>query len=279
MKAVTLTELYQARAEQSDSAFRPAALALCNWFEELLGLLFPQRAVRSYRDAADVGEHAADLRQRLGRLVDSAELAGQLMARLPELHTALCEDASAIFEADPAAGSPEEVIAVYNTFYAIACYRVANALAVSGVKLLPRALSEFAHARTGIDIHPEASIGRRFCIDHGTGVVIGQTTVIGADVRIYQGVTLGGTSLHRPERPAKRHPTIEDRVIIYANATVLGGDTVIGHDSVLGGSVWVTSSVPPHSKVVFEPVVRTSPRAGGKPLTCLRPSLTPRWST
>lgn len=265
MNLQTVAELYAARAAVDDSAFRPAALALREWFVELLGLLFAERAVRTYRDAADVQAHADDLRQRLARLLASEALAAALMARLPDLHQALCEDAQAIFDADPAATSPSEVIAVYNTFHAIASYRVANALARSGVQLLPRALSEFAHAQTGVDIHPEATIGRRFCIDHGTGVVIGQTTVIGADVRLYQGVTLGGTSLHGPDRPAKRHPTVQDRVIIYANATVLGGDTVIGHDSVLGGSVWVTSSVPPYSRVVFEPVVRTSQRTELKP--------------
>lgn len=256
---------YARRARQADSGFRPAALALHAWFDELLGLLFAERAVRRYGSASEVTSHAGDLEARLARLLASDEMAAELMARLPHLHELLCEDAAAIFAADPAAVSAEEVIAVYNTFYAIAAYRVANALVTRGVRLLPRALSELAHARTGIDIHPGASIGRRFCIDHGTGVVIGQTAVIGDDVRLYQGVTLGGTSLHRPDRPVKRHPTVEDRVIIYANATVLGGDTVIGHDSVLGGSVWVTQSVPPHSKVIFEPVVRTSTRRMVRP--------------
>lgn len=260
MSETAVSDFYTKRAQQIDSGFRPAALALYTWFEELLGLLFAERAVRTYAGAAEVHSHADDLEARLARLLDSTEMAAELMARLPELHAALCEDARAIFEADPAATSPEEIIAVYNTFHAIAAYRVANALSRRGVHLLPRALSEFAHGLTGIDIHPEASIGRRFCIDHGSGVVIGQTAVIGNDVRLYQGVTLGGTSLHRPDIPGKRHPTVEDRVIIYANATVLGGNTVIGHDSVLGGSVWVTASVPPYSKVIFEPTVRTSSR-------------------
>lgn len=248
------------RARQVDSGFRPAALALHSWFDELLGLLFAERAIHTYASAAEADAHAEELEARLARLLASPEMAAELMARLPELFELLCEDAAAIFDADPAAVSTEEVIAVYNTFYAIAAYRVAHALVTRGVNMLPRALSELAHGLTGIDIHPGATIGRRFCIDHGTGVVIGQTAIIGNDVRIYQGVTLGGTSLHRPDRQQKRHPTVEDRVIIYANATVLGGDTVIGHDSVLGGSVWVTQSVPPHSKVIFEPTVRTSPR-------------------
>lgn len=249
--------LAQRFATQGRAVFRPAALRLCAWFDDLLGLMFGERATITYQDQADVAAHARSLEKELAGILDSTALAEAFMAGLPYLQGTLREDASAIHRADPAATSASEVIAIYNSFYAIAAYRVAHRLAGIGVPLLPRALTEYAHGRTGVDIHPDARIGRRFCIDHGTGVVIGQTTVIGDDVRLYQGVTLGGMSLSRPEPGVKRHPTIGDRVIIYANATVLGGDTVVGHDSVLGGNVWVTQSVAPHSKVIFDPSVRT----------------------
>jgi len=183
-------------------------------------------------------------------------LAGALLSRLPEIKELLCGDAQAIYEGDPAARSCEEVIICYPGFYAISIHRLAHALYELGIPLLPRIMSEFAHEKTGIDIHPGASIGRRFCIDHGTGIVIGETTTIGDRVRLYQGVTLGALSLSKDECPllrdTKRHPTIEDDVIIYANATILGGQTVIGARSTIGGNVWLTESVPPDTSVFLK---------------------------
>ena len=148
-----------------------------------------------------------------------------------------------------AAESVDEVISAYPGFRAIAIYRIAHEFYRMGVPLFPRILTESAHQRTGIDIHPGATIGRSFFIDHGTGIVVGETTTIGDSVKIYQGVTLGALSVDKTLASSKRHPTIEDNVVIYSNATILGGTTVIGHDSVIGGNVWLTESVPPYSVV------------------------------
>lgn len=164
----------------------------------------------------------------------------------------LSHDANFIYLNDPAAQSLEEVLLAYPGFFAIAHYRVANLLHRAGVNILPRMITEYAHSKTGIDIHPAATIGREFCIDHGTGVVIGETTIIGQRVKLYQGVTLGALSVSKSLSATKRHPTIEDNVIIYAGSTILGGETVIGHDSVIGGNVWLIKSVPPFSMVYHE---------------------------
>ena len=172
---------------------------------------------------------------------------------LPEMRIMLGKDIRAAFEGDPAAGSLDEIIFSYPGLFAVTVYRIAHQLHGMKIPLIPRIMSEYAHSRTGIDIHPGARIGESFFIDHGTGVVIGETTVIGKRVRIYQGVTLGALSLSREEcvalRDKKRHPTIEDDVILYANATVLGGSTVIGARSVIGGNVWITGSVMPDTEV------------------------------
>lgn len=171
---------------------------------------------------------------------------------VPAVYDLLLRDAQAITDNDPASVSLEEVLSIYPGFMAISTYRIAHLLASCGVPLLPRMLSEYTHGVTGIDIHPNATIGHSFFIDHGTGVVIGETTEIGNYVKIYQGVTLGATHVTKSMAQQKRHPTIEDRVVIYANATILGGKTVIGHDSVIGGNAWVTKSVPPHSMVYHQ---------------------------
>lgn len=163
------------------------------------------------------------------------------------------EDSHAILMGDPAAVDTREVIRTYPGFYAIAVYRIAHSLLTLQVPYLPRIFTEIIHSKTGIDIHPGATIGRRFCIDHGTGVVIGETTVIGNDVKIYQGVTLGALSVNKELAMHKRHPTIGDGVIIYAEATILGGQTVIGEHSIIGGNVWLTESVPPYSKIYYSP--------------------------
>jgi serine O-acetyltransferase len=179
-----------------------------------------------------------------------------LLESIPDIRRLLTTDVQATFDGDPAAKSHDEIIFSYPGIFAIMVHRVAHRLFELGVPLLPRIMNEHAHSLTGIDIHPGANIGPRFVIDHGTGVVIGETTHIGANVRLYQGVTLGALSLPKNAgeqyRGKKRHPTIEDDVIIYSGATVLGGDTVIGARSVIGGSVWLTESVPPDTKVFME---------------------------
>jgi serine O-acetyltransferase len=179
-----------------------------------------------------------------------------LLESIPSIRKKLATDILAIYDGDPAAKSYDEIIFSYPGIFAMSVHRVANKLFELQVPLLPRIMSEHAHSLTGIDIHPGAKIGERFVIDHGTGVVIGETTEIGKNVRIYQGVTLGALSLPKNAgeklRGKKRHPTIEDDVIIYSGATILGGDTVIGSRSVIGGNVWITESVPPDTKVIME---------------------------
>ena len=179
-----------------------------------------------------------------------------LLAQLPEMREILKGDITAAYRSDPAAESLEDVVFSYPGIFAITAYRIAHTLFELGVPMVPRILTEHAHTRTGIDIHPGARIGRRFFIDHGTGVVIGATTVIGDDVRLYQGVTLGAVSVRGDVERArnlviKRHPTLEDRVTVYAGSTILGGETVIGADSVIGGNVWLNRSVPAGSRVFF----------------------------
>jgi serine O-acetyltransferase len=180
------------------------------------------------------------------------------LARIPDLRRLLAEDVQAAYEGDPAARSLDEIVFCYPGVAAISVYRLAHVLHGLAVPLIPRMMTEYAHGKTGIDIHPGARIGRRFFIDHGTGVVIGATTILGDGVKIYQGVTLGALSFPRDEstgevvRGTKRHPTIEDEVVIYANATILGGATVIGHHSVVGSSAWITRSVSPYTTVTIE---------------------------
>jgi serine O-acetyltransferase len=176
-----------------------------------------------------------------------------LFSALPSLRRVLNADVLAAYEGDPAAASIEEIVFSYPAVEAITCHRIANWLHVAGVPIIPRIIAYYAHERTGVDIHPGATIGEGFFMDHGTGVVIGETAVIGKNVKIYQGVTLGALSTRRAEgsgpMPKKRHPTLEDGVTIYSGATILGGDTVIGAGSVIGGNVWLIKSVPPGSKI------------------------------
>ncbi len=187
----------------------------------------------------------------------AAAVVQHLFERLPEIRSLLQADVLAAYEGDPAAHSNMEIIMSYPGLLAIATHRIAHELYQQDVHLLPRVMSEYAHSRTGIDIHPGATIGKGFFIDHGTGVVIGETCVIGENVRIYQGVTLGALSFRKDAdghlvKGTKRHPNVEDDVIIYANATILGGNTTVGRGSVIGGNVWLTHSVPPESRIFFE---------------------------
>ena len=176
----------------------------------------------------------------------------KFFSTIPSIYKSLVKDAQLFVDFDPAARSRESVILYYPGFYAIAVYRLSHELFQLKIPYLPRMICEFAHSKTGIDIHPGASIGQHFFIDHGTGIVVGETTIIGKNVKIYQGVTLGAASVDKSMKGKKRHPTIEDNVIIYSGSTILGGDTVIGHDTVIGGNVWLTKSVPPFSVVYHE---------------------------
>ena len=208
-----------------------------------------------------VGEIAADLQKEIVLLCpgrDAKEIVDEFVAALPEVRRLVDTDVQAAYDGDPAATSRMEVVMAYPGLYAVTIHRLAHVLYKLKVPIIPRVMSELAHSKTGIDIHPGATIGERFFIDHGTGVVIGETTVIGRNVRLYQGVTLGGLSFDKDSNGAlvkglKRHPNIEDNVVIYANATILGGDTTIGHDSEIGGNVWIKESVPPYSRVYDKP--------------------------
>ena len=208
-----------------------------------------------------VGEIAADLQKEIVLLCpgrDAKEIVDDFVAALPEVRRLVETDVQAAYDGDPAATSRMEVVMAYPGLYAVTIHRLAHVLYKLKVPIIPRVMSELAHSKTGIDIHPGATIGERFFIDHGTGVVIGETTVIGRNVRLYQGVTLGGLSFDKDANGAlvkglKRHPNIEDNVVIYANATILGGNTTIGHDSEIGGNVWIKESVPPYSRVYNKP--------------------------
>jgi len=203
-------------------------------------------------------QRAVSYEQAMGRMDDRppgwvASVVLDLIRRLPELRRILNTDVLAAYNGDPAARSVEEVVFSYPSIEAITAHRVAHELYRAGVPMIPRILSEHAHANSGIDINPGAQIGEAFFIDHGTGVVIGETAVIGNHVKLYQGVTLGALSVPRSDatqaRPGKRHPTLEDDVTVYAGASIHGGDTVIGRGSVIGGNVWLVQSVPPFSKI------------------------------
>jgi len=190
-------------------------------------------------------------------IADSESAAYRIISKIPEIKCSLIKDAQAMYEGDPAANSPEEVILSYPGFYAVSIYRIAHEFYLEGVPYISRLMTEYAHEKTGIDIHAGARIGEYFCIDHGTGIVIGETTTIGSHVKIYQGVTLGAKSFEldengNPVKGIKRHPDIGDNCVIYANATILGGNTKIGNGAVIGGNVWLTRSVA-DGEVVYYP--------------------------
>lgn len=227
-----------------------------------LAMLFTQFARETRVNARDVRKEAEALETILREalsIVVTAERANvvaiEFLNQLPFIHDALEDDAMAILSGDPAAESRDEVIQAYPGFLATAVHRLAHELYVRDVPVLPRILSEWSHRETGIDIHPGATIGRSFAVDHGTGVVIGESSNIGDGVRIYQGVTLGALAVNKKLANKKRHPTLGDNVIVYANATILGGNTVIGDGSIIGGNVWLTHSVPPRSIVQFASTV------------------------
>ncbi|MBO4513456.1 MAG: serine acetyltransferase [Victivallales bacterium] len=258
----------------------PQRAAIIDILEDLSELLFPGYAGR--RNISSLGEYfstgtlldsvhtklTAQIRMAFSYKCDerqlgvdcekhSSDVAAELLKKLPDIRNLLMDDVQAAIDGDPATQSVDEIILAYPGFKCICVHRIAHELYVAKVPLLPRVMSEYAHTITGIDINPGAQIGRHFFIDHGTGVVVGETAVIGDNVKLYQGVTLGALSFPKDAsgkllKGHKRHPNIEDNVTIYAESTILGNVT-IGHDSVIGGNVWLTESVPPFSKVTVEP--------------------------
>ena len=207
-------------------------------------------------------EIAADLEKEVALLCpgrDAKSIVSEFIAKMPEVKRLVETDVMAAYEGDPAATSPMEVVMSYPGLYAVTIHRMAHELYLLKVPIIPRIMSELAHSKTGIDLHPGATIGESFFIDHGTGVVIGETCIIGKNVKLYQGVTLGALSFEKDPvtgalvKGIKRHPNVEDNVVIYAGATILGGNTTIGADSEIGGSVWLISSVPPRSRVYNHP--------------------------
>lgn len=253
------------KIRQSRSVEVPVTADVSRFADEVMQILFPHFSDAVYYTPAEI-EGALRLVSRnlknvlrplQSQMVLSVDdIVECFFQKLPALHESLWLDAESIYRGDPAAESVDEVISAYPGFFAIAIHRIAHEFYVQDVPIFPRILTEYAHQRTGIDIHPGAKLGRSFFIDHGTGIVIGETTVIGEHVKLYQGVTLGALSVDKSLSSHKRHPTIEDNVVIYSNATILGGDTVIGHDSIIGGNVWLTESVPPHSVVYHKSEIR-----------------------
>lgn len=234
-----------------------------NWLENLFTWLFCTQEecldFNTFKEKELILRNELQILLKQSEVISVIDFTTSFFESLVAIHSDLLSDLEAILDFDPAAKSRAEVLLAYPGFFAIFVYRIANYLWVHKVNILPRVLSELAHSKTGIDIHPGANIGKRFFIDHGTGIVIGETAKIGSNVKIYQGVTLGALSVSKDKAKEKRHPTIEDDVIIYANATILGGNTTIGKGAIIGGNVWITESVPAQSLVYHksEIIVKT----------------------
>lgn len=236
----------------------PPNSVISGWASKLICLLYPELSDNTKKTIEEIEGSFKILQNELAVMMHATKaccncnidkIAGDFFSAVPELYRVLNTDVAAILNGDPAAKSEFEIIRAYPGFYALCFYRIAHLLLKLDIPLLPRILTEHAHSKTGIDIHPGAVIGEHFYVDHGTGIVIGETAIIGDHVKLYQGVTLGALSVDKSMASIKRHPTIEDNVIIYSNATVLGGNTVIGRNSIIGGNVWLTNSVKPGSLV------------------------------
>ncbi|HDR68560.1 MAG TPA: serine acetyltransferase [Bacteroidaceae bacterium] len=235
----------------------PSMVKTHEFVDDIIHTLFPIKlncTLNPDQISIELDRCAIKLRELLYSIKNSIsgkpqEVATDFFTKIPAAFDELIGDAEAITQFDPASSCIEEVILCYPGFYCISVYRLANILYKLNVPVLPRVMMEYAHSKTGIDIHPGASIDTPFFIDHGTGIVIGETAVIGKNVKIYQGVTIGALSVDKHLANTKRHPTIEDNVIIYAGSTILGGKTVIGHDTVVGGNTWITESILPYSLV------------------------------
>jgi len=237
--------------------------------DNLLAVLFPHFCKEGFFTFGEIQSRLILLERDLKRLLipilkdtplNLDEITVDFMQALPTINDKLWLDAEAITSGDPAAESVDEVILAYPGFTAIAYYRIAHEFYLMHVPIFPRLITEYAHQLTGIDIHPGAQIGSSFAIDHGTGIVIGESSIIGNNVKMYQGVTLGALSVDKKFAKSKRHPTIEDDVVIYAQAIILGGETIVGHKSVIGGNVWLTTSVPPFSSVYQESKIMVRPK-------------------
>jgi serine O-acetyltransferase len=254
-----LTKLFKAHSHKKAL---PAPQLVEAFVETLLAILFPAYSVKKIVSKEQLEEEVERNKKELEVLLLHieadltflpSEIINQFYDELPSIYDLLLKDADAIEKGDPAARGVEEVMRSYPGFYAISIYRIANTLFKLNVPFIPRIFTELAHSKTGIDIHPGATIGEYFFIDHGTGIVIGETTLIGNHVKIYQGVTLGALSVKKEMAETKRHPTIEDGVVIYAGATILGGNTIIGKDSIIGGNTWITESIDSNSMVYHQP--------------------------
>jgi len=241
----------------------PSLVDTRNFTDNLIQLLFPVKVNRLFT-VEQILNKMKELKKQFEELVRPLEnklkaspeaMAEEFFSLIPDIYDQLIEEAEVYLQNDPAARSIEEVVLCYPGFYAVSVYRLAHAIHGMGIPLLPRMMTEYAHGQTGIDIHPGAKIGRFFFIDHGTGVVIGETTEIGEQVKLYQGVTLGALHVEKRLSDTKRHPTIGDRVIIYAGSTILGGNTVVGHDTIIGGNVWLTAGVEPYTVVYRKPKI------------------------
>ncbi|MEJ7768844.1 MAG: serine O-acetyltransferase EpsC [Chitinophagaceae bacterium] len=259
MKSIFYKELFD-KHHQTKSV--PSNQEIAAWGLQVISLLYPTQYKQFFSTVGELENEFIYLEKELHRILNgihsgsganNMDIAHDFFNDLPGLYRVLNTDISALLNGDPAARSEFEIIRAYPGFYAVSLYRIAHALLLRGIDLLPRILTEFAHSHTGIDIHPGAEIGEYLYIDHGTGIVIGETTRIGKHVKLYQGVTLGAMSVDKSMASIKRHPTVEDNVVIYSGATILGGETVIGRNSVIGGNVWLTRSVPPDSKVYNKP--------------------------
>ena len=240
----------------------PCPIELENFIKGLLSMLIPAFSDSMIHDMTELKIAFEKNKKDLEKILlywkdelhdDIEEQINTYYRALPGIEDLLMKDASAILNGDPAAESIEEVLSTYPGFFSICIYRLAHQLHRQHIPLLPRMLTEYAHSKTGIDIHPAAEIGIFFFIDHGTGIVIGETTQIGNHVKLYQGVTLGALSVKKELADTKRHPTIVNHVVIYAGATILGGDTIIGDHTTIGGNVWVTQSIDPYVSVYNEP--------------------------
>lgn len=243
----------------------PATSDIKKLFTKIILTLFPEQTRLHFNKASELKAVWESIENGLESLLYSmkdqlseepAVITHRYLDRIPAIYELLQTDVEAMVAGDPAATTSYEVIRTYPGFYALAFYRLAHGLHQEKVPLIPRILTEYAHSKTGIDIHPGASIGRYFFMDHGTGIVIGETTVIGERVKLYQGVTLGALSVDKSMASTKRHPTIEDGVVIYSGATILGGETVVGKDSIIGGNVWLTRSVAPNTKIYHQENVK-----------------------
>jgi serine O-acetyltransferase len=267
---MTIDFLEHIYKKHQDTPAVPPTKEISEWALKIIRLLYPEKTKDFFRSLNEIEGEFWNLGNELKDILNATDQckacnnkqrSTDFIECIPELYKILNTDVRAIMAGDPAAKSEFEVIRAYPGFFAISIYRLANKLLKLDIPLIPRILTEYAHSQTGIDIHPGAEIAESFFIDHGTGIVIGETSQIGKHVKLYQGVTLGALSVEKKMANIKRHPTVEDYVVIYSGATILGGETVIGERSIIGGNTWLTKSVPPHSTVYHRPEIEVTQQA------------------